>query len=575
MKVPQYREKLARTKTSGGGVLLQAQANPNAFGAMGMALSNIGDDIYKFGAEKYKIQATSDANELIPLFSAAIETHKINNQNLNNPLKAEQTVQALMKQTYKDYVSGKLKNPADNNPYLSSNLSKRLFSAKASEIVTKGILGWKKLNNAHIVEMNKINQQKIISDNNKIASNILATEEDRRTALYGNHSKSYVDIKNLNKKFKGMKTGMFPVLAANGTFNAKELTVMQNKSFEDIVLGISTSLVGSNRYRPKMVTEAIRQSINNPEILKKVDPILSEVWKSLDGKQRDSLLDKIRDMENDYKKDLKDKKSEADEASTAANDKINIAIKNVDLNSPSLVDKAKADFQKLKKNKYYTKLAEMNGIQRLLYPTEESKSIKSTREATRTLTLLAQNNQLTIKAIDDLGSSLNDTDYRYWTKELESESDDAAKFVIDNSINLSFNMDKYTAENKNSIEELDNLRIRAISDFNIWRNTKDGLKATFQEVVDRGEFIMNPIKLKISAVHKKTFDTKINGFKSTYKDPFKSSGKLYTRDNVLTYLTDLQAKWMLTRDQPEGQILSWQKKFQIYEGIIGAESWNQ
>ena len=97
MKVPQYREKLARTKTSGGGVLLQAQANPNAFGAMGMALSNIGDDIYKFGAEKYKIQATSDANELIPLFSAAIETHKINNQNLNNPLKAEQTVQALMK----------------------------------------------------------------------------------------------------------------------------------------------------------------------------------------------------------------------------------------------------------------------------------------------------------------------------------------------------------------------------------------------------------------------------------------------------------------------------------------------
>lgn len=579
MKIPVYEEKLARTKTSGGGAFLQAQVNPNAWGAMGTALSGVGDMVTKIGMEKYKIQATSDVNETIPLFVAAIKTIEDNHANQTNPVEAEKKVKAKMMAVWKKFSNGNMKKTGENTPYLSSNLSKRLFSTKASELVTKGILAWKKANNAHIVELNKLNETNAIRLNDKDASNILLPIEERDRAYKANFaigipSATNSFLKSIDGNFKGMSPGRYPENARKGTFSSKEFLTMQNKSLENIVLNVATSLVGSNRYRPKMVTEAIRQSINNPEILKKVDPILAKVWKSLDGKQRDSLLDKIRDMENDYKKDLKDKKSEAVEASTAANDKINIAIKNVDLNSPSLVGKAKADFQKLKKNKYYTKLAEINGIQRLLYPTEESKSIKSTREATRTLTLLAQNNQLTLKAIDDLGSSLNDTDYRYWTKELESESDDAAKFVIDNSINLSFNMDKYTAENKNSIDELNNLRTRAISDLNIWRKTKDGLKATFQEVVDRGELIMTPIKLKISAVHKKTFDTKINGFKSAYNDPFKLE-KPYTRDNVLTYLADLQAKWMLTRDQPEGQILSWQKKFQIYEGIIGAESWNQ
>ena len=572
MKVPQYKERIARSK-AGGGVFLTAQANPNAWGAMGKALSDVGDTVYNLGLEKYKIQAQADVNETMPVFLARIESIKEKHKNSRNPIQAEIKIKNEMTRAYKDFSSGLIKNGA-NQAYLSSSLSKSAFGTKASSVVTAGILAWKKQNNAYIVEVDKINETNELNNFTKTASNISATLEERDLAL----SNIFLTNKNFNSKSPITafnNTGKIDYFIKSNKFSASEIAKQQEKVVENIVLGVSTSLVGSNKYRPKMVTEAIRQSINNPDILKKIDPILAKVWENLNGEQRDSLLDKIRNMENDYKKDLKDKKAEADEASTAVNDKINMSIKNVDLNSASAVDKAKEDFQKLKKSKYYTKLAEINGIQRLLYPTEESKSIKSTREATRTLTLLAQNNQLTLKAIDDLGSSLNDTDYRYWTKELESESDDAAKFVIDNSINLSFNMDKYTAENKNSIDELNNLRTRAISDLNIWRKTKDGLKATFQEVVDRGEFIMNPIKLKISAVHKKTFDTKINGFKSTYKDPFKLSEKPYTRDNVLKYLTDLQAKWMLTRDQPEGQILSWQKKFQMYEGIIGAESWNQ
>ncbi len=74
MKVPTYSERLARTKTAGGGTFLTAQANPNAWGAMGKAMSDIGDTVFKIGEEKYKIQAASDVNETIPLFTAEIES---------------------------------------------------------------------------------------------------------------------------------------------------------------------------------------------------------------------------------------------------------------------------------------------------------------------------------------------------------------------------------------------------------------------------------------------------------------------------------------------------------------------
>ena len=170
MKVPVYEERLARTKTSGGGVFFQAQANPNAWGAMGKALSSIGDDAHKFGMEKFKIQATSDTNETIPLFTAAIATIGEKHKNSSNPLVSEKKVKKEMMDAYKLYSSGALKN-TDGNSFLSSNLSKRLFSTKASQLVTAGILSWKKANNAHIVQLNKLNESKILSDNDKIASN--------------------------------------------------------------------------------------------------------------------------------------------------------------------------------------------------------------------------------------------------------------------------------------------------------------------------------------------------------------------------------------------------------------------
>ena len=571
MKVPQYKERIARSK-AGGGVFLTAQANPNAWGAMGKALSDVGDTVYNLGLEKYKIQAQADVNETMPIFAATIESIKEKHKNSRNPLQAEIKIKNEMTRAYKDFSSGSIKNGA-GQAYLSSSLSKSAFGTKASSVVTAGILAWKKQNNAYIVEVDKINEKNELNNFTKTASNISATFEEREIAL----NKIFYTNKGFNSSSPISAfntTGKIDYFIKSNKFSASEIAKQQEKVVENIVLGVSTSLVGSNKYRPKMVTEAIRQSIKNPDILKKIDPILAKVWENLNGEQRDSLLDKIRNMENDYKKDLKDKKAEAVEASTAANDKIYNSIVNVDENNAAALTKAKENFAALKVDGYFEKPSDVNSVQDMLYPDEESKTRTTDPDEAEKLEILAQNNLLTKEKIDLVKLKLSNADRKYWIKQLAVERNEAAAYVEKNLINSPFGIDKLSSADVGFKKTLNQLRLAATSEFNAWR-IKDGLAATFAEVEAKGADVMGEYTPKITALYKATFDIKINAFKNVYKTQFEALEKPYTLMNVLTFLTDKQAQNIADNGGAvDGRLLQWQKDFQKYDGVIGAELWN-
>ena len=571
MKVPQYKEKIARSN-AGGGVFLTAQANPNAWGAMGTALSNVGDTVYNLGLEKYKIQAQADVNETMPIFAATIDSIKEKHKNSRNPIEAEKKIKSEMTTVYKNFNSGSIKNGA-GQAYLSSSLSKSAFGTKASSLVTAGILAWKKQNNAYIVEVDKINEKNELNNFTKTASNISTALEERELAL----NKIFSTNKNFNSSnpiSAFNNTGKIDYFIKSNKFSASEIAKQQEKVVENIVLGVSTSLVGSNRYRPKMVTEAIRQSINNPDILKKIDPILAKVWENLNGEQRDSLLDKIRNMENDYKNDLKDKKAEDVAASTAANDKIYNSIVNVDENNAVALTKAKENFAALKVDGYFEKPSHRDAIQNMLYPTEESKARKTDPDEAEKLEILAQNNLLTKDKIDAVKLKLSNDDHKYWIRQLAVERTQASDYVEKNLINAPFGIDKLSSADVGFKNTLNQLRLAATSEFNAWR-IKGGLAATFAEVEAKGAEVMVPYTAKITALYKATFDKKIKEFKSAYKKEFEALGNPYTLNNVLTFLTNEQAKNIVNnRGFIDGRLLTWQKDFQKYDGVIGAELWN-
>jgi hypothetical protein len=571
MKVPQYKEKIARSN-AGGGVFLTAQANPNAWGAMGTALSDVGDTVYNLGLEKYKIQAQADVNETMPIFAATIDSIKEKHKNSRNPLQAEIKIKNEMTKAYKDFSSGSIKNGA-GQAYLSSSLSKSAFGTKASSLVTAGILAWKKQNNAYIVEVDKINETNELNNHTKTASNISTALEERELAL----NKIFSTNKNFNSSnpiSAFNNTGKIDYFIKSNKFSASEIAKQQEKVVENIVLGVSTSLVGSNKYRPKMVTEAIRQSIKNPDILKNIDPILAKVWENLNGEQKDSLLDKIRNMENDYKKDLKDKKAEDVAASTAANDKIYNSIVNVDENNAVALTKAKENFAALKVDGYFEKPSDRDAIQDMLYPDEESKTRTTDPDEAEKLEILAQNNLLTKDKIDAVKLKLSNDDRKYWIRQLAVERTQASDYVEKNLINAPFGIDKLSSADVGFKNTLNQLRLAATSEFNAWR-IKNGLAATFAEVEAKGAEVMIPYTAKITALYKATFDIKINAFKNVYKTQFEALEKPYTLMNVLTFLTNEQAKNIANNSgKVDGRLLQWQKDFQKYDGVIGAESWN-
>ena len=565
MKVPVYKEKLARTKTSGGGVFLQAQANPNAWGAMGKALSSIGDDAHKFGMEKFKIQATSDTNETIPLFTAAIATIGEKHKNSSNPLVSEKKVKKEMMDAYKLYSSGALKN-TDGNSFLSSNLSKRLFSTKASQLVTAGILSWKKANNAHIVQLNKLNESKILSDNDKIASNTLLDIDVRFKGLNANHAASIYD-KNKEQSFSnyiGMP-GKFSELAANGTFKYKEHVTKQKKSLENIVTGISLNLIKSKTHSSMSVT----QVLVNGDIkeLKKVDPILATVWEKLLPEDKADFIKKVRALENNKKKDAEDAKKEFEENANAKNEKIEKEIINTDFSNPTAKKEALLKYNKLLKNKYFDKASDRNIIENFFEEEDENVTKKTDNKTFRMLDLLDDENKLTKALINNSYSKLSTQDYKSFLNRLKQEKSDAREYVIKTVINGSFFIDEINSDDE-SEEEFDRMRMASKNEFMKWLENNG--TEPYSTIVAKGEEIMKQPKITIAAMYKASFDDQVMKFKavSNLKKGFEKSypdGK-YTLVNIMRHLVVLG----LNKAQPK----SFAKRFKNFLGLPGANEWN-
>ena len=381
MKVPTYSERLARTKTAGGGTFLTAQANPNAWGAMGKAMSDIGDTVFKIGEEKYKIQAASDVNETLPLFTAEIESIKEKHKNNGNPIQAEKLVKKEMMAAYTKYTNGNMINQSTQLPYLSSRLAKSAFGTKASQLVSSGILNWKKANNSYIIELNKINESKIVSDNDNIAANTSLEPDVRLNALNGNHSVSLYDKSKPQNfiNYKGMPGGKFSEFAAKGTFSAKELITKQKKSLENIVTGISLNLIKSKTHSSMSITETLRTG--TPEQLKTVDPILAKVFGMLDPKDKLDFIDKVRELENKLKKDNADAKKADDEENNKLNDEMFNQIVNTNFDNAGEKSSALAKFETLKKNGYFTKPSEITAVEKL-FEVDEDKAEEALKDIT-------------------------------------------------------------------------------------------------------------------------------------------------------------------------------------------------
>jgi len=577
MKVPTYSERLARTKTAGGGTFLTAQANPNAWGAMGKAMSDIGDTVFKIGEEKYKIQAASDVNETIPLFTAEIESIKEKHKNNGNPIQAEKLVKKEMMAAYNKYTNGNMINQGTQLPYLSSRLAKSAFGTKASILVSSGILNWKKANNSYILELNKINESKIVSDNDNIAANTSLEVDVRINALNGNHSVSKYDKSKPQDftNFKGMPGGKFSEFAAKGTFNAKELITKQKKSLENIVTGISLNLIKSKTHSSMSITETLRTGTD--EQLKTVDPILAKVFGMLDPKDKLDFIDKVRELENKMKKDNADAKKADDEENNKLNDEMFNQIVNTNFDNPSDKSSALAQFETLKKNGYFTKPSEITAVEKLFeVDDDKATSQKTDMTAWNTLNELDENDQLTRPLILAQKDSLSTSDFKHFLNQLKVERNDADKFVKATIINKAFYIDKLTNDNTSLSTRFNQMRVSAAKAFEEYRNSPAGKKASYSDIVAKGKDIMSGYQEEINVIFKTSFDQEVTSFRNTYGTQFSSftpenrnvqwDGK-YTHKNIMMFLVE--------KGTPtDAAYKSWLNKFEKYIGVVGADTWN-
>ena len=577
MKVPTYSERLARTKTAGGGYFLTAQANPNAWGAMGRAMSDIGDTVFKIGEEKYKIQAASDVNETIPLFTAEIESIKEKHKNNGNPIQAEKLVKKEMMNAYTRYTSGRMINAGTQQPYLSSRLAKSAFGTKASQLVSSGILNWKKANNSYIIELNKINESKIVSDNDTIAANTSLEIDARLNALNANHAVSLFN-KNEPQDFSnyiGMP-GKFAELAANGTFgSSKEFITRQKKSLENIVTGISLNLIKSKTHPSMSIAQTLRTG--TAEELKTVDPILAKVFGMLDPKEKLDFIDKVRELENKMKKDNADAKKADAEASRAADDKTYKEIINTNFDNADERSSALEKFSTLKKNGYFTKPSEIEGMERLFEVDEDKETAKKTDPAVyNRLDELDEKNLLTRKAITDSIGGLDFGDYKNFLNRLVKERNDGASYVRSTIINKAFFIDKLTNDNTSLSTRFNTMRLSAAKAFEEYRNSLAGTTATHAQIIQAGKDIMIPYQEEINSLFKTTFDQEVTSFKNTYSAQFTSfrpenpnvqwDGK-YTHANIMMFLVEKGTA-------SDAAYKSWLNKFEKYIGVVGADTWN-
>ena len=577
MKVPTYSERLARTKTAGGGTFLTAQANPNAWGAMGKAMSDIGDTVFKIGEEKYKIQAASDVNETIPLFTAEIESIKEKHKNNGNPIQAEKLVKKEMMAAYTRYTNGNMINKGTQLPYLSSRLAKSAFGTKASQLVSSGILNWKKANNSYIIELNKINEGKIVSDNDTIASDTSLEIDARLNALNANHAASFIEKGKINYYFMPKKIGKFSELAAKGTFKSKELITRQKKSLENIVTGISLNLIKSKTHSSMSITETLRTGTD--EQLKTVDPILAKVFGMLDPKDKLDFIDKVRELENKLKKDNADAKKEQAAIDNAANEKLEDEIINTDFNNPQAKAAAAEKFNTLLKNGHFDKASDRVAIERFFKEDEEDEKQKDTDMGSwDELRVADRDNLLTRKMVNDIAKrekGLSVSDHKFWLNQVDKERNDAAGYVKDIIINKSFYVDKYTSDNKQTSKRLDNMRVSVAKAFGEWRKTPAGLKATHAETIAEGERIMKPYIAQIQAIYKSSFDSDVEAFKDTYKkfpifkprNPDVQWDGKYTHKNIMMFLVE-------SATATDAAFKTWLQRFERYGGVVGADTWN-
>ena len=577
MKVPTYSERLARTKTAGGGTFLTAQANPNAWGAMGKAMSDIGDTVFKIGEEKYKMQAASDVNETIPLFTAEIESIKEKHKNNGNPIQAEKLVKKEMMAAYTKYTNGNMINQGTQLPYLSSRLAKSAFGTKASILVSSGILNWKKANNSYILELNKINESKIVSDNDTIASDTSLEEDVRLNALNGNHSVSLYDKSKPQDftNFKGMPGGKFSEFAAKGTFSAKELITKQKKSLENIVTGISLNLIKSKTHSSMSITETLRTGTD--EELKTVDPILAKVFGMLDPKDKLDFIDKVRELENKLKKDNADAKKADDEENNKLNDEMFNQIVNTNFDNADEKSSALAKFETLKKNGYFSKPSDVTAVEKLFEVDEDKETTQKTdMSAWNTLNELDEKDQLTRPLILAQKDSLSTSDFKHFLNQLKVERNDADKFVKATIINKAFYIDKLTNDNTSLSTRFNQMRVSAAKAFEEYRNSPAGKKASYSDIVAKGKDIMSGYQEEINVIFKTSFDQEVTSFRNTYGTQFSSftpenrnvqwDGK-YTHKNIMMFLVE--------KGTPtDAAYKSWLNKFEKYIGVVGADTWN-
>jgi len=570
MKVPQYKERIARSK-AGGGVFLTAQANPNAWGAMGRALSDVGDTVYKLGLEKYKIQAQSDVNETMPVFLATIDSIKEKHKNSRNPIQAEIKIKNEMMTAYKNFSSGSIKNGA-GEAYLSSSLSKSAFGTKASPLVTAGILAWKKQNNAYILELNKTNQGLIVKENDNIAANTTENIETRMAAFDANHSVSslYKKIPGQTDTFsnyQGMPGGKFPQFAIDGTFKAKEFLVMQKKSLENVVTGISLNLIKSKTHPSMSVTEVLVKG--NAEQLTAVDPILAKVWEKLLPEDKLDFIKKVRTLENNRKKDVEDAKKEKADVLKEGDEKLKKEIINADYSNPKAKAEAFIKFKTLLKNEVFEKSAERNALESFFEEDDPSGEARKTDNAVfRMLDLLDDQNKLTKKIINDSFLKLKTSDYRAFIKRLKVEKTDAESYVINTVINGSFFIDELNSDDESAVE-FDKMRMAAKNAFNKWLENNG--TASYSEIVAQGEEIMKSPKEQIAKMYKAGFDNEVKKFKAvdSLKNSFEKKylDKKYTLNRIMSHLVDLG----LSKAQPK----SYAKRFKNFIGLPGANEWNE
>tara|TARA_R100001594_G_scaffold89899_3_gene124399 strand:- start:3995 stop:5695 length:1701 start_codon:yes stop_codon:yes gene_type:complete len=566
MKVPTYTSKLQRTKTAGGGALLNASMSLAAAAAPGKSLESVGDQVFNLGYEKYKIQATSEINETMPYFTAEIEGIKEKYKNSHNPVEAEKKVKSEMQKVYKKYISGKFTN-AGGNPFLSSNLARSGFNTKANNLITQGLLNWKKENNKYIVALNKTNHLNEVNKNDKIAGNI-NLNKDQRLKGFENNFKIFPGAKKYAPLVQATFDGKYNYLSNNNILSAKEIKAQTENSLNNIGFSITNSIIGSQKYSPMMVSETL--FTGDVEKIKTVDPILAKVWEKMDGEQRTDFLKKVRTEEKAFYDDLKARNEITEKNNNKENEGIYKSIVNVDLNDENKVKEAKEKFALLQSRGFFAKPSQRTAIEKLLNPSEEDKARTTDMDAWKQLTLLAQKNQLTLTAITDKVELLSLSDFKHFINELEKERNDADKKVND-EINRSFYADKFTANDTNLAQRFNAMRINTIIAFDNWRSQNP--TATYAMIEAEGKRLLQERKDEIAELFKVSFDGLVNSFRKIYSSKFeavKGYKKKYTLRNIQNFL---MKSLVASRDNVAEK--SYAEQFTIFNGIPGSDLWNQ